>query len=812
MQLKGDTVIDVKGSNVTATNGAMNITATDNAKTDVENFGANGGVIGVPVTAAKSVNESATTVMIENSAREDGITSDLSATGALNIKARSANEAYVEVQSGSAGAGVIANTWSTARDNNKASVLVTDASNRFEGSSVNLTAESDPSIYAYAPNMSPLKIGGFNYVDVTAELKGGSEVLVASGNTFDGQSVNYKATTGTSNANRKSAQAEMFSVNGGGLSVETAPSTAEIATDTVTNVKVGNQTYHNSPNITVESTSQLNKDAYANGFTIGLAMSSGRDKAQVYATDKVVAQIGSDNSIENDAGSLTVAASNKNLTDLKATGGSGGILDIASQSTTDTNNAVDVTAEVGGKWNLNGAVSINATSDDIVRGYVRQGHGGLAGGAGVYADAYIKGTTRATVDDNASINASSIEMNALNTFKTDGYKGEESYLLADYYGGALTGDRLTTDVVVEKNAYTDVNSNASITTTGAQSYVAKSDGNIMNKLNAAGGGLINGVGGYADTTVTTRNKVNFGTGSTATSTGESDFIIKATDLLNVDSLSAGTNGGVMAVLINETTNNIDRTNTINVKGALSTAGNFDMEAGGSKDAFLENSRQIYVKTVTESNNYTLLQISTPTAEYKLDEQNSIDVSGSINSGHDVNMRADGGKFEVIYSSRTGKYSNLESYTGKGVPDLSNAQGTAEKGTYATNLTSSDTVKRNNYINVDGSITAGNDTKDVDINISGKVIPENYYIAGTTNSGTLSVTTTAEKPVDYTEGTIDYANELATRRANLIDLVNQYTTGSDGSEETTAAVAGFLAERCASWAWWSAKAAPRTKRS
>ncbi len=787
--LKGDTAVNVKGSNVKSTNGAMNITAVDDSKTDVHNLGLDVALLGVPVVTGRSYNEGATTVTVEKDAPNGAINSELKSSGVLTLKARSAGEADVQIDSGGGGGATIANTFATARDANKATVLVTDASNRFEAISINVEAESDPLMKAYSPKIA-VQAAGFSHVDATSELKGGAEVAVAAGNTFDAAGVHYKATTGSTD--RKNAQAEMFSVNGGGLSVDTAPSIADILTETTTSVKVGSQTYRNSPSVTVESVSQINRDAYANGFAIGVAASSGRDKSRIKATDKVYAEIGSDPTIENDVNSLTVTATNKNVSDLKATGGTGGLLDIASQSTTDVTGDIDVTAKVGGNWNVGGAVALNATSDDTLRGYVRQGHGGLAGGAGVYADANISGTTSTTVGENASINASSIEMNALNKFKTDGYKGEESYQLADYYGGALTGDHLTSDVVIDKKATTDVNAGATITTTGAQTYTAKSDGNVMNKINAAGGGLVNGVGAYADTTVTTTNKVNFGKDAKLTSTGESDFTVKATDLLNIDSASAGTNGGLMAVLVNKTKNNLNRTNEIDVKGELTTGGNFDFESGGSKDAFFDDAaRQIYIKTVTESNNYTLLQISTPNAEYKLDERNVIDVSGTMTSGHDANLRADGGKFEVLYSSRTGKYSNLEKFTGTGVPDLSNAQGTAEKGTYATNLTSSDAVTRNNYVNVTGAITAGNATKDVAINISGQVIPDEYYIAGTTNSGTLKVTSDID--VEYAEGTIDYANELATRRANLIDLVNQYTTGSDGSADTTAAVAGFLAE-------------------
>ena len=805
VQLKGDTVVDVKGSNITATNGALNINALDNAKTDVRNFGVNAGVIGVPVTMAKSVNESATTVMIENSSSSGGINSDLSATGNLNVKARSANEAYVDATSASGGAVVVATTTSTVRDDNKASVIVNDGNNRFGGYSINLTAESDPRLRTYAPSASVQAVG-FTYVQSEIELKGGADVSVSSDNRFDSGTVNYKATTGSSNANRKAAYAEMYSVNGGGISIDTEPNTAKITTDTTTNVKVGSQTYNGNTAVTVDSTSQLKRDAYANGYTIGIVMASGRDRAYVDAKDKVIAEIGSGSTGENNVSGLSVKATNTNLTDLKATGGSGGILDIASQSMTENASNIDVTAKVGGTWNVTGAVSINAASDDTVRGYARQGHGGAAGGAGVYADNDIKGTTSATVAENASINASTIEVNSINKFKTDGYKGDESFLLADYYGGGVEIDVLETNVDVNKKAHTDVGANASITTTGAQTYTATCNGDVMNKLNAAGGGLIDALGADANTDVTTDNQVRFAAGSKARATGDSAFTVKAYDLLNVDSSAAGTNGGVVGLLSTSTTNDINRTNYIDVKGALSTAGNFDMEAGGTKDAFFEDGvRQVYVKTVTEANNYTLIQVSDPQANYTLTENNTINVDGSIDSGRDVNMRADGGKVEVIYSSRTGEYSNLENYTGEGLPDLSNAGESVEKGTYATNLLGTGEAddqsgkekdgERTNYITVNGSINAGSAAKDVAINISGSIVPNKYYIvknnANTRSSGSLNVTSDVD--LDYTVGSFDYANALANRRDALKDLIEQYTSGAHAGENNMSAVAGFQVE-------------------
>ncbi len=794
VQLKGDTQVNVKGSNISATSGTMALTATDDSKTKVENFGLNVGAVGVPVTTAKSVNESVTQVVIENSARENGLNSDLSATGDLNVKARSANEAYVKAKSASGGGAVVATTASTARDNNKALVAVLDGNNRFGGSTVSLTAESDPSVSTYAPAGS-IQGAGLTMVTSETELKGGAEVEVCGGNRFDAATVNYKATTGS--ADRTAAYSEMFSINGGAISIDGSKNGATVKTETTTNVEVGSQTYNADTAINVESILQPNRHAYAEGYAIGIAASSGQDAADVTAKDSVTAEIGS-GALENKAGSLTVTATNKNVTDVKATGGAGALLDIASESKTDNDSLIDVTATVGGKWNVGGAVSINATSDDTIRGYVRQGHGGLAGGAAVNADNNISGTTTATVDENASINAGTIEVNALNKFKTDGYKGAESYLLADYYGGAIEIDNITSKVTVKKNAYTDVGENASITTTGAQTYTAKSDGDVMNKVNAAGGGLINGLSADANTAITTDNQVRFASGSKAT--GESDFTVKAFDVLNVDSASSGTNGGVVAFLFNGTKNDIDRKNVIDVKGALTTAGNVEMEAGGTKDAFFDDkTRQIYIKTVTETNNYTAYEVNSPAAKYTLKENNAINVDGSIDSGRDINMRADGGKVEVLYSSRSGQYSNLEKYTGVGVPDLSNADKNVERGTYATNIlgTGGDESGKEedgvntNFIAIDGRVTAGSAVKDVAVNISGRVIPDEYNIQGTTNSGKLTVSSDID--IDYTEGTIDYANELSTRRQTLIDLVNQYTTGASTEENNTAAVAGFLAE-------------------
>lgn len=789
--LGGETRIDVKGSTVRGTDGDVNITATDNAKTNVYNFGLDIGVVGIPITTGKSVNESATRVVVERNAvsSNDYVYSDLSATNKLELKARSANEANLDVTGISGGGLTVAVTTLTARDSNKASVVVNGGRHKFAGSTVNLTAESDPTLTVDAPAGS-IQIVGFTYVDAEAELKGGAEVEVGNGNTFDAMNVNYSATTGT--AGITTAQSKMKSINGGGLSIDTVPNTAEITTETTTSVKVGSQTYNEDTAINAESVLQISRDAYANGYTIGVAASSGRDKADVNATDKVVVELGSDNALENKAGSLTITATNNTLTDLKATGGTGGILDIASMSTTDNDNNTDVTARVDGKWTIGGAVKVDATSTDTVRGYVRQGHGSVAGGSRIRAYDDINGTTSATIGNNASITAGSIEVNAKTNIKTDGYRGEESYTLADYYGGGLTIDGMTSELNVDKKAYTDVGAGASITTTGDQKYTALSDGDVMNKVNVAGGGLISSEDADAATTFKTDNQVRFAKDSTVTATEESTITVKASDLLNLESSSLGTNGGIVGLMFNYTTNDIDRKNFIDVKGSIETAGDVEMEAGGSKDAFFEDKvRQIYIKTSTESNNYTLLHLSVPSAKYSLTESSTINVDGAITSGRDVNLRADGGKVEVLHSSRSGLYSNLESYTGEGVPDLSNAGDSVETGTYETNLLGKDDGDQTNYIMVNGTIQAGNAQKDVAIDISGTVVPEDYYIAGTRTGGVLKVTSDID--VDYTLDSYDYTTELKDRRDALINLVKQYTTGAENAEDNTAAVSGFLVE-------------------
>ncbi len=789
--LSGETRVDVKGSTVKGTDGDVNITALDDAKTNVYNFGLDISVVGIPITAGKSVNESATRVVVDRQPLDPSgyVYSDLSATDILELKARSANESNVEVTGISGGGLTVAVTTATARDNNKASVVVNGGRNKFAGSTVNLTAESDPLLNTDAPAGS-VQILGFTYVDADAEMKGGAEVEVGNGNTFDASRVNYSATTGT--AGITTAEAKMKSINGGGISIDTEPNTAEITTETTTSVKVGSQTYENSPAITVESVSQIGRDAYANGYTIGLGVSSGRDKAEVDANDKVVVELGSDNAIENKASSLTITAVNNNLTDLKATGGTGGVPDIASMSTTENDNNTDVTAKLDGKWTVDGAVAINASSTDTVRGYVRQGHGGLAGGSRIRAYDDINGTTTATIGPTALITAGSIEVTATNTVKTDGYRGEESYTLADYYGGGLTIDGATTELNVDKKAYADVGSGASITTTGAQTYTALSAGDVTNKANVSGGGLISSEHTDADTSFKTDNQVRFAKNSKVTATDDSAITVKASDLLNLESASLGTNGGVVGLMFNYTTNDIERKNIIDVKGTLETAGTVDMEAGGTKDAFFEDKvRQIYVKTSTESNNYTLLHLSIPSAAYSLTENNTINVDGAITSGRDINLRADGGKVEVLHSSRSGLYTNLEKYTGDGVPDLSNAGDSVETGTCEKNLLGKSDDDQTNYISVNGTLRAGNSTKDVKVDISGTVVPADYYISGTRNSGTLTVTSDID--VNYTLDSYDYTTELKDRRDALINLVKQYTTGAATTEDNTAAVAGLLTE-------------------
>ncbi len=547
----GETLVKLRGSNITATNGDIDIRAEDNFNVTLSNTAAKTAAVGTPSTVGKSTNNTSTRVLIESLS---GIADNLSATGNININAVDNATANVNV-------GSTSNTTANAIDNSIANVTVKDGGHVFKGETVNLSADYNPAVVANIPN--GYRSNEKSALTSNAALGGSSTVEVAGGNTFNTSAVNYTANSGAEDKNGVDAQ--LRSVN---PAVDDAFNVANINTSTTTAVKVGNQTYDADANVTVDSVSQIGRSAVVNG-------TSTRDKASVNAADIVTANVGK-SGVQQSVGNLTVNVVENGRNPSKA-------LENISNIT--------VGATIGGKWAVDEAVNISATSNDNIQSNITN-----APASPVNTDG---GTTTVTIAKDADISAQSFNASARSNFSIDD-----------------SIDNVSNSITVDKKTFIDVNAGAKVETKNNQSLTVLSDGKVNNKVIADNL--------RADSTVNVDNEVRIAKDANLNS-GD-NITLKANDLLT---LASFTNTDTYAST--SVGNTVNRKNLVDVKGNVDAVDNVNVEAGGTDTLYSDNDKQIDISAVTRS-----------TTDYSLVEHNTVNVDGVLTGGGDINIRADSG--------------------------------------------------------------------------------------------------------------------------------------------------------------------------
>ncbi len=745
----GETLVNLRGSDITATTGDINLRAEDDFKINLKNYFAPAVAVGTPSTVGKSTNNAAARVLLESYARN---ADNLSAAGNININA--VNNIATNVNVNNARADGTASTIANVVDNARANVAVINSGHKFSGANINLATEYNPAVTVYIQDIYS-KSNNRNQMTSTARLNGGASIEVSNANSFNAPVVNYSAVSGS--ADRLAAEAYVSSVNAANDFVNTAA----VYSNTDTNIKVGSEKYAAGANVTVDSSNNINRHANANGYTIG--SSSDRNAANINAADKISANIGADNAIEQSVGSLTVNATGGGASNLKASVTPNDSYYNYSKSTVDNRSNINVNATVGGKWSIDNALAVNAASDIAANVHARQGSAGYNNGGDIFISNIIGGTTNAALDSGSIINAATADISARSNFNVGGYNDDESYTVVNYFG-RLTKEDINSMLDVDKKTYVDLN--GALETTGAQSFTADDEGNLINAVNANGEISTLSIGknaleAAAVTNVAVDNKIRVGTDASLKSAGTLNM--RATDLLSLESSSIGTNSNSFGDLVNLSKNTLDRKNIVDVRGSVYADSNINVDVGRAAVFYPSN-----VSITAESVNSVIRNGAQ--SSYDLTENNAINVNGSIQGAGDVNIRALGAPVELQYSIKNRNH---------------------ESNYYRPEELSVGEGSKFNGITVNGIVQAGIAPEDINIDITGRVVPSDYNIAGTDNGGSIKVTSNID--VDYTEGDQEHAKELVAKLNALNVLIDQYYTNAQ-SEVNTAAVAGYVAER------------------
>ena len=565
-----------------------------------------------------------------------------------------------------------------------------------------------------------------------------------------------------------------MSVNAGAINIDPAPNTASAKSELSTNINVGDEIYAENTTLNLNAGSEVDRKAYADTYTIGIGVASGRDRGKTSSKDAVSISVGSNPSAVdsfNGLANLNISAVNNPDSNLKALGAAGGILNIASQSYAENSSDNSASTSVNGSWNLTGDLTMLASVDESVRETARQGSGEIAGGSGVYVDNTIKGNSSAVVGTDAVINASNVDISAKNVIDTNGFDGDK-YALVDYFGGGIVIDGLTSTLTYDRDA--GVKIQGSVNTTGDQTYTARSDGTVRNKIIAEGGSIGGSTIARSFSTVDYDDTIKF-TGAVH-SAGALNAI--ANDAIAVDTSAVTKVGGGVEVLIGKTENTINRTNLIKVDGTVGSTNDLTFNAGGTKDDLFSDQIQTKIDTLVETSNYSVVPISVNNAIAKINSNSQIDISssGKVNGGSDVYLTANGGALSTFTTQYQWAWVD-----GGGTTSKQRLDSTGD------NLLGTD----HNFVNVDGVLTAGASNPDINpdivISIDGQAVPAGYSTSAAVSPLTISCSTDA---VDISTGTVDYANELSNRLSLINSLITDYTMGALSNE----ALSGYLLER------------------
>ena len=781
VRVDGGSAVSIKDSNLTATMGDMTAKAADTSTENINAYGLSIGGITAGAIIVDSQNDSTTAVDVESTKAE----SLQAAQGKVVLAAEKANTVKAYSFGGAVGVATGIGLQATSSDNGTAVVNLRGSSYTLLGQSVAATAQNTSHADVQALNVA----AGADAVQVTqatAVENAGAGVGIADGNTIQADKVGFTAQVGKSGETTANAKIRGVSVGAAGFGI--GVNTAEADTATHVAVNVGNENYAGTDGtlgaaeVTISGQSNVTQKTDASGLTVGLFVASGNNFAA--ANSKNTMAVNANGGVVK---TLSVSANGNTYSDSYANGDGGGITTIQAAS---ADNVTDntTTATINGSWNIAGKLTATAIQTDRSNVRAEGINGGVIPISSGQTTNTINGMTKAAIGSGAVIQAADAAVKAENSIMTDkdidpdkdfGYA-----VNAEIYGVA-GGGNATAAMNIDKRALIDVGQNAAIQTTGTQVYEADTVTDLTNKVRIVAAGGVGVPVGASNNTLALTDQIDIGSGAFITNLGTFEnggVTLSAHDTTKLTATAdADIPGAATGVATAASNNTITRNNLINVNGTLSSSKDLNLYAGAAVNG---SSAVMNLYLGAAAYNHTALPIATkPSITTNVSENNHVIVgaSGAGDAVRHINMAADGGKDSIL------KETNIFSWVGGGssteVSYVGNAEGVSSYG-----------QKTDNYVQVDGSLTAGTKHQ-ISIDIDGVVVPEDSYKAGTTSSGTYTIDTggDAELAKRITTGSTDYGNDLFARWKTLNTLIEAYKGKVVDTSNDLAAYTGYVQE-------------------
>ena len=722
--------ISVSGSTLNVDSN-VDINANDESKTAVDAFGvtlAGGGAASIIV--AQGSNNSSTNIDVNDTDIYAGEDIDIHAERqAKDEKGNKVDSLSVSAKAASGGlifAGV--GVGATANELGKVGVEVTGGSNFKAGNAINITALNAPSVKAETGSLSASMIASGAITVAEANIGTHIEtedkenenkednghlktiVNISDDNSFTAESLTAEAKADAVQKvtmNGISISANFPMMPGGAVQANTggAKAYSDVTVTVGENVFKGSGTGENAKGIdlNIKGINNVTQTANAKGISASTYFASGTNIAEtksVLDTDVTVGGAATSENVDENSkvNNVDISAESTATVTGNARGDGGAIADIspyAAKTINSINSTTDV--KVGGSWKIAGDMDVNALHTNKVNLTTDALKAAVVGLSGVHSDNDITNNTNVTFDKATVTTGGSQNISARNdiTYKADitgsGYgvvQGAAVWAQDNITSNAnvnVTGSHLEADGSITMDALT-----------GDAYYegVEKPKAAINKNVTIKSAGVVAGTYAESNDTINFTNNINVGAGSSiatvGTETDNADITLTAADRTNFNDITtADTQGGVIGAAGTQMTNNITRTNNINVGGTVDSNYDANFDAGDSSVLNLTLKSNAYNKTAAPL-------ATIPSISGTMTQNSSIDfeTGSSVRSLRNINAAAGVGDTTIAKESKTWRWvDGGETGTGS---IASTSDGTLSGGDAVINTT----------VTVDGKLEAG----------------------------------------------------------------------------------------------------------
>lgn len=767
----GETKIEAVDSTLTSDNKDITIKAADASQTMSSVYGATAGLVTAGALVSKADNTSDTNLVIKGSTLK-------TAQGTADLQSDKANAVSAKTYGGSFGLAGANGVVALASDEGASKILVAQSGSKknstFSGQTASLQATTRPAVTAETGSLSVALLGSASASVATASVKGEAGVQVDDGTTFDVDKAEIIASAESQNGeNNSEAKVKGFAAAGRGTAVV---NTATANTDIDTDVTLGKVSFKKDKgtalNVTSANTTQTAADA--RGITVGGLFASGTNLAYTGsgtendANTAAITLTGDQAQLK----SLSVNASGTTHNLTTADGSGGGMIsgDLAGAVDNKTYTGSKVTLK--GSWDVNGDVAIQSSQTDHMDLNADATKAALVGASATKAD----NTARGAAD--VVLTGSQITSSGTLTAKADSkanFGQNKTYAVeGSGYGGVMV-QGVELNNTVNRTATVDA-SNASLMSSGSQTLAAEAGGkiNAAGYIKAAGAGAATWVD--VDNNLTSQNTITTdGKTSLRTDAADGDITLSASDDWVVTAKGvADTQGGAVGGASSDVKNTLQRTNKVDVQGKVYSLNDVNLYAGKDANGAMDN---LDLNVESEAYNKTALSVAVPKFQDTLTQANQVVVGKGAEVSSVRHVHA--------YADEAGKYLREQSvkYTWYHSDAHENFTSTSV-GKKSDNIND----KTDNYVQIDGKVTAGTQNKQkIVIGGTGQIVvldkDELAAVKAIKGQETAvqSPTIEASDNIDKSQITyarIDYANALMTRYYELARLISQYSDSKD----------------------------------